>query len=97
MNDSWGDGWNGATMNVLVDGIVVLEAATFNSGASSSVNFEVSVGSIVTTLWVADGGYPSETSYLIYDATGNIVGQGALSSIEDDSLLGNVLVVLHLL
>ena len=91
MNDSYGDGWNGATMNVLVDGIVVLDAATFDSGASSSINFEVSVGSIVTTLWVADGGYPSETSYLIYDATGNIVGEsplGALLSIEDDSIIG---------
>ena len=91
MNDSYGDGWNGASMNVLVDGIVVLEGATFSSGYSSSVSFEVSVGSIVTTLWVADGSYPSETSYTIYDATGNIVGespQGALLSIEDDSITG---------
>jgi len=91
MNDSYADGWNGASMNVLVDGIVVLDGATFSSGASSSVNFEVSVGSIVTTLWVADGSYPSETSYLIYDATGNLVGEsplGALLSIEDDSIIG---------
>ena len=88
MIDSYGDGWNGASMNVLVDGNVVLEGATFSSGYSSSVTFEVSVGSIVTTLWVADGSYPSETSYTINDATGNIVGQGALSSIEDDSITG---------
>jgi hypothetical protein len=88
MNDSYGDGWNGASMNVLVDGNVVLEGATFTAGFSSSVSFEVSVGSIVTTLWVADGSYPSETSYTINDATGNIVGQGALSSIEDDSITG---------
>ena len=88
MIDSYGDGWNGASMNVLVDGNVVLEGATFSSGYSSSVSFEVSVGSIVTTLWVADGSYPSETSYTINDATGNIVGQGALSSIEDDSITG---------
>ena len=88
MIDSYGDGWNGASMNVLVDGNVVLEGATFSSGYSSSVSFEVSVGSIVTTLWVADGSYPSETSYTINDSTGNIVGQGALSSIEDDSITG---------
>ena len=88
MTDSYGDGWNGASMNVLVDGNVVLEGATFDSGYSSIVSFEVSVGSIVTTLWVADGSYPSETSYTINDATGNIVGQGALSSIEDDSITG---------
>jgi hypothetical protein len=88
MTDSYGDGWNGASMNVLVDGIVVLEGATFSAGFSSSVSFEVSVGSIVTTSWVADGSYPSETSYSIYDATGNLVGQGALSSIEDDSITG---------
>ena len=88
MIDSYGDGWNGASMNVLVDGNIVLEGATFSSGYSSSVSFEVSVGSIVTTLWVADGSYPSETSYTINDATGNIVGQGALSSIEDDSITG---------
>jgi len=88
MTDSYGDGWNGASMNVLVDGNIVLEGATFSSGYSSSVSFEVSVGSIVTTLWVADGSYPSETSYTINDATGNIVGQGALSSIEDDSITG---------
>ena len=26
MQDSWGDGWNGASVDILVDGVVVVEA-----------------------------------------------------------------------
>ena len=88
MNDSYGDGWNGNTIDVLVDGVTVLANATIATGTTGSETFEVAVGSIVTTLWNGEGSYGSETSYQILNAAGIEVGIGAQTSIEDDSITG---------
>ena len=88
MIDSYGDGWNNNTIDVLVDGAVVLDDVTFGTGYSASLTFEVSVGSIVTTIWNGGGSYGSETSYEILDASGTVVGSGAQSSIEEESIVG---------
>ena len=80
-NDSWGDGWNGNTMDVLVNGAVVLDDVTFTSGTQATFNFAVNTGDQITTLWNGGGGFGSETSYRILDVTGAEVGSGAQTSI----------------
>ncbi|MGK0428463.1 MAG: hypothetical protein ACJARX_000110 [Psychroserpens sp.] len=76
MNDSFGDGWNGGTIDVLVDGMVVIDEATFTTGAQATISFTVSDGQDVTTVHSLDGNYPGEMSYRVLDALGVGVGTG---------------------
>lgn len=88
MNDSWGDGWNGNTMDVLVNGVVVLDNVTFTGSQGSPageqfiIQFTVNDGDEITTLWNGGGTFGNETSYRILDALGTSVGSGAQSSIS---------------
>ncbi|MCF6306994.1 MAG: choice-of-anchor J domain-containing protein [Flavobacteriaceae bacterium] len=86
MNDSWGDGWNGNTMDVLVNGLIVLDDVTFATGTQSLLTFPVNTGDDVTTIWNGGGGFGNETSYRILDAGGTSVGSGA----ESDILTGTI-------
>ncbi len=91
MADSWGDGWNGNTMDVLVNDVAVLSGvalddATDADGSSGTMTFTVNDGDDVTTNWIGGGSYGSETSYNILDATGNVVGSGAQTSITTGTI-----------
>lgn len=87
MNDSWGDGWNGNTMDVLVNGTPVLDDVTFTgtdgspAGEQMLMTFTVNDGDEVTTLWNGGGTYGTETSYRILDVNGIQVGVGSQTSI----------------
>ncbi|MBR9756535.1 MAG: T9SS type A sorting domain-containing protein [Algicola sp.] len=80
MIDSWGDGWNGNTIDVLVDGVVVLDNIQLYSsqggGDEFSVYFAVTDGATITTVWNGGGWYANEVSYEIYDNGGNLLGSG---------------------
>jgi hypothetical protein len=81
-NDSWGDGWNGGSMDVLVDGVVVLNdvAATFQGGGGTASSelfpFPVTAGLNITTIWNASGSFPGEISWRILDSGGTAVFSG---------------------
>ena len=51
MLDSFGDGWNGNTIDVLVDGVPVLDDVGIATGSEEIIVFQVSTGSDITTLW----------------------------------------------
>ena len=72
MVDSWGDGWNGASLDLSVNGTVVLDDATIASGSEAIEYFNVEDGDYIETLWTS-GSYDSECSFGIYDATGALV------------------------
>jgi hypothetical protein len=81
MNDSFGDGWNGAIMDVLVDGVVVLDDVSLdddpdNNGVQGFLSFPVNSSADVTTVFIDGGGFPGEVSYRILDANGIEVGTG---------------------
>ena len=82
MIDSWGDGWNGNTMNVLVNGAPVLVNATFNNGFTSSQTFTVSGGNAVTTQWNGGGAFIGECTYTITNAAGVIIFSGTPASFQ---------------
>ena len=88
MIDSYGDGWNGNTIDVLVDGTVVLDDATLATGSEEIVAFSVIDGSDVTTIWNGGGSWENETSYEIIDPGGAVVGTGALTNIEPGTITG---------
>ncbi|RSK39303.1 T9SS type A sorting domain-containing protein [Mangrovimonas spongiae] len=80
MIDSYGDGWNGNTIDVLVDGVVVLDNVQLygnqGGGYSFAVYFPVTDGSNITTVWNGGGYWPGEVSYEIYDNGDNLLGSG---------------------
>ena len=61
MYDSWGDGWNGAEVQVLYNGVFG-QSFTFLTGDSSIVDFQVCSGTQITVVNSAAGSYPSEVS-----------------------------------
>ena len=67
MDDSWGDGWNGASVDILVDGVLTVEAAANVSSSSEAISFSAAEGSEITlTNWVS-GTYDGEISWSIID------------------------------
>jgi len=81
MNDGFGDGWNGALMDVFRNGEIILNDVALdddpaNDGSTGSLPFEILPGDDVTTVFVAPGGFPDEVSYRILDVNGTEVGAG---------------------
>lgn len=79
MFDSWGDGWNGNSITILVDGEVALADATILAGDNATANFAALEGSTITATWVA-GAFASEVSFNISDADGNIAYAGSFDA-----------------
>lgn len=75
MNDSWGDGWNGGSMDLLVNGTVVLDGVSA-SLFQTVTPFSVNTGDDITTDWQADGSFPGEISWRILDSEGLSVASG---------------------
>ena len=65
--DSWGDGWNGASLDVIVNGVVVLSGLTLETGSYATFDLApISVGDVIATAWTS-GSYDSECYYYIYN------------------------------
>lgn len=73
MYDSFGDGWNGATLSFFSNGNLV-GTYTFSTGDSSSASIPVTDGSSLSITF-ASGTYPAEESYILYDSQGNLLFQ----------------------
>ena len=90
MIDSWGDGWNGASVEVLVNGAV---AATgeLTGGDSGSVPFDAATGDAIVLSWISEGSYPNEISWNVTDGDGIEIGSGSdpATGEQNDAGLGN--------
>jgi hypothetical protein len=83
MYDSYGDGWTGAFVDVSVNGITVVSAATGVDNGNTNMpgpcgteNFQASsVDAITLSNWVS-GSYDSEISWDIKDDNGTIIASG---------------------
>lgn len=92
MNDSFGDGWNGAIMDVFRNGVLVLNDVALdddpnNDGSTGSLQFEVLPGDDITTVFVDGGDFPVEVSYRILDANFAVVATG---DVDNDITTGTV-------
>ncbi|SVC27158.1 uncharacterized protein METZ01_LOCUS280012, partial [marine metagenome] len=74
LTDSYGDGWNGATVSVFLDygDVAIVDGATIDDGDEASYLFDVELGMNISTVWVS-GSYDSECTYGIYDAEGYLI------------------------
>lgn len=77
MDDSFGDGWNGASMNVVVNGVTYGPYSATGSG--TNVNIPVCHGESIVVNYLTAGSYPSEVSYSLIDPQGNVVFQAGPS------------------
>ena len=83
MEDSWGDGWNGASLDLSVNGVVVASGLTIsstdNGGDWNEYAFSVEIGDVVATTW-NDGSFDSECSYGFYNTAGDLVAEAGTGS-----------------
>ena len=70
--DGYGDGWNGASVSVLQNGITMAEATIFGIGNSNTVNVPLCDGQSTTLVWNS-GNYDQECSFVLLDPWGNEV------------------------
>jgi hypothetical protein len=75
MFDSYGDGWQGNAVDVIVSGQLVISQATFTDGFSASLTFDATQGDIIEFIWT-DGDWSSEVSWEIIDGNGDLLASG---------------------
>jgi len=84
LHDSYGDGWNGGKVTVMVNGNIIINELTILTGAGPlDSTFSVSTGDIISTTYVA-GSFPSENSYEIKDFFGVVVASQGASGVPGD-------------
>ncbi len=64
LSDTYGDGWNGASLNVSFSDGTAAQTLTIGSGNSASYTIEVGNGTHVTLTWVS-GSYDGECSFTV--------------------------------
>lgn len=70
LDDSWGDGWNGAQLTVTIDGVASSYTVPF--GTANTVVLSVSGGDIMS-LTYSPGTFENEVTYTLTDDQGNTV------------------------
>lgn len=70
MEDSYGDGWNGASIDVVIDGVET--SYTLDSGSAGSQTFTVPEGTAEFTLAFSSGDWDGEITYEIIAPTGEL-------------------------
>jgi len=73
--DSYGDGWNGASLEVVLDGVATESIANSGETATAPEEFTFNVPDGTTTISIkyVSGAWDSEVSYTITSANGNVV------------------------
>jgi len=70
MQDSFGDGWNGASVRVTVDGVAT--DYTIAAGASATASFSIPDNTTTATFEYVSGDWDSEVTYQLYGPDGNL-------------------------
>ncbi|PLX16445.1 MAG: hypothetical protein C0599_15300, partial [Salinivirgaceae bacterium] len=85
LTDSWGDGWNGASASVTVDGTLILENVTVQATADT-FEFFAENGSDILFEFDGAGSYPEECSWEMFDGEGTSI----LTGVGPDAATANV-------
>jgi hypothetical protein len=93
--DSYGDGWNGNTLDILINNAVI-NNVTLNSGSGpASFNFQISPFDVITTDFIPgpQPNHPSEPYYYVYNETGQQIWYSPASANGPPDILPGDLVV----
>ncbi|MED5260080.1 MAG: hypothetical protein VYC72_09595, partial [Verrucomicrobiota bacterium] len=84
MVDSYGDGWDGSSLDLSVNGVVVASGLTIttsdNNGDFNEYSFSVEIGDVVATTWTSVSSWDSEAGYGFYNTAGDLVAVGNSST-----------------
>ena len=89
MFDSWGDGWNGASIDVLVNGMLVINAGTIESGSEGSLEFPADDTSEILLTNFVPGTYPQEVTFEITDGSGAVIFESG--DLNADTVISSIL------
>jgi len=84
LNDSFGDGWNGNSIDVIVNGTIVLDDATLDAGSQGFETFSVTDGDAITFTVDDSGSFDGEVSYRILNNVAQEVGAGDLTDVPTE-------------
>ena len=94
MIDTYGDGWNGSTVDITVNGAAVQTGVTLASGSAGLQNFTANTGDAVAlSNWVSGSPWDGEIQWNITDGGGNIISSGVFG--DELEVLEHVLTVHH--
>lgn len=88
MQDSYGDGWNGAAIEATVNGVTT--SYTIDAGSSNSATIAVPDGGTLSFAFVS-GDWDTEVTYQIIDPAGNIMASAGPSPAVGTITLSNCL------
>ena len=92
MYDTWGDGWNGATVDLYFNGAYGQTfGPSFTSGDSLIIDFQICAGTEIAVVNGAQGSYPSEVYYTLSGSNGQSVSvsSGNFNAGPVDTLTAN--------
>jgi hypothetical protein len=93
LTDDYGDGWNGGSLDVYVNGFLVQDGITLNTGHGPEYfPFIVQNGDQITTLYTP-GGWAYENAYFIYDHDGILIASEGTGGAEPMSITSPIVVV----
>ena len=91
LEDDYGDGWNGGTVDVLVNGNPVYTSLTLSSGAGPVCHtISVENGDEITVDYTI-GSWPYENAYYIYDSDGALVRSEGTGGVNPGDVLSGEL------
>lgn len=73
LTDTYGDGWNGGTVSLSVNGTVVLANVTVAAGNANDVLFNASAGATIRVYRTAAGSFPSEMRVQVLNNAGTSI------------------------
>ncbi len=71
MQDSYGDGWNGASLEVTIDGTTT--SYTFDVGAAASFTFDLAADAEVLSIMYTSGDFDEENTFQVISPTAQVV------------------------
>ena len=92
MYDTWGDGWNGATVDLYFNGAYGQTfGPSFTTGDSLIIDFQICAGTEIAVVNGAQGSYPSEVYYTLSGSNGQSVSvsSGNFNAGPVDTLTAN--------
>lgn len=87
MQDSFGDGWNGATLDIILDGEVNTFLVTEAQGATNTETLDVPASVEVLSIMYRSGAFDGENTFQVFSASGATVLDEGPSPAADVELL----------
>lgn len=86
--DSWGDGWNGGFMNVIINGNVAFSGLTLANGVGPEIfPISVNIGDVLDFIY-NPGAYQAENSYKVFDQNGVLIFEEGIGNAVPNSVFG---------